>query len=69
MVGRMTVLRIVIVLVIDNSVTKSYLGVKYKLAHYLSWLYRRREKGVVSNKNARRYERQTSDGLERYFAK
>jgi hypothetical protein len=31
MVGRMTVLRIVIVLVIDNSVTKSYLGVKISL--------------------------------------
>ena len=28
MVGRMTVLGIVIVLVIDNSVTKSYLGVQ-----------------------------------------
>ena len=52
MVGRMTVLRIVIVLVIDNSVTKSYLGVKYKLTHYLSWLYQSREQGVVSSENA-----------------
>jgi hypothetical protein len=51
MVGRMTVLRIVIVLVIDNSVTKSYLGVKERVPMEIMALPKS-GKGGVRNKNA-----------------